>query len=168
MVANMIGVRKRVIVFGNEGTYMTMFNPEIIKKSWSYDAEEVVFLCWAPHENANAIIPSKSNGKLPNSKLVSDLHRLDSSNHPARSRLLQLNFNLSLIHIFWYKRLISIIFETLEKDNDRVPGIYSISVSYTHLCRSPHGVLCRDPWLYRDLSKAEEGIPPRKAVLHGW
>ena len=33
MVANIIGVRKRVIVFGNEGTYMTMFNPEIIKKS---------------------------------------------------------------------------------------------------------------------------------------
>lgn len=29
MVANIIGVRKRVIVFDNEGTYMTMFNPEI-------------------------------------------------------------------------------------------------------------------------------------------
>lgn len=33
MEANIIGVRKRVIVFDNEGTYMTMFNPEIIKKS---------------------------------------------------------------------------------------------------------------------------------------
>lgn len=33
MEANMVGVRKRVIVFDNEGTYMTMFNPEIIKKS---------------------------------------------------------------------------------------------------------------------------------------
>lgn len=33
MAANMIGVRKRVIVFDNEGTYMTMYNPEIIKKS---------------------------------------------------------------------------------------------------------------------------------------
>lgn len=33
MAANIIGVRKRVIVFDNEGTYMTMFNPEIIKKS---------------------------------------------------------------------------------------------------------------------------------------
>lgn len=40
MAANMIGVRKRIIVFDNEGTYMTMFNPEIIKKSGSYDAEE--------------------------------------------------------------------------------------------------------------------------------
>ena len=40
MAANMIGVRKRIIVFNNEGTYMTMFNPEIIKMSGPYDAEE--------------------------------------------------------------------------------------------------------------------------------
>ena len=40
MAANMIGVRKRIIVFDNEGTYMTIFNPEIIKKSGSYDTEE--------------------------------------------------------------------------------------------------------------------------------
>ena len=40
MAANMIGVRKRIIVFDNEGAYMTMFNPEIIKKSVPYDAEE--------------------------------------------------------------------------------------------------------------------------------
>ena len=40
MAANMIGVRKRIIVFANEGTYMTMFNPEIIKKSNPYDTEE--------------------------------------------------------------------------------------------------------------------------------
>ena len=40
MAANMIGVRKRIIVFDNEGTYMTMFNPEIVKKSGSYDTEE--------------------------------------------------------------------------------------------------------------------------------
>lgn len=73
MVANMIGVRKRIIVFDNEGTYMTMFNPEIIKKSGPYDAEEVVFLCWAPHENANAIRPLKCSGKSPNSKLESEL-----------------------------------------------------------------------------------------------
>ena len=37
MAANMIGVRKRIIVFDNEGTYVTMFNPEIIKKSGLYD-----------------------------------------------------------------------------------------------------------------------------------
>lgn len=40
MAANMIGVRKRIIVFDNEGTYMTMFNPEIIKVSGLYDTEE--------------------------------------------------------------------------------------------------------------------------------
>ena len=40
MAANMIGVSKRIIVFDNEGTYMTMFNPEIIKKSGPYDTEE--------------------------------------------------------------------------------------------------------------------------------
>ena len=40
MAANMIGVRKRIIVFDNEGTYMTMFNPEIVKKSGLYDTEE--------------------------------------------------------------------------------------------------------------------------------
>ena len=40
MAANMIGMRKRIIVFDNEGTYMTMFNPEIIKKSGAYDTEE--------------------------------------------------------------------------------------------------------------------------------
>ena len=40
MAANMIGVHKRIIAFDNDGTYMVMFNPEIIKKSGTYDAEE--------------------------------------------------------------------------------------------------------------------------------
>ena len=40
MAANMIGVSKRIIVFDNEGKYMVMFNPEIIKKSGPYQAEE--------------------------------------------------------------------------------------------------------------------------------
>ena len=40
MAANMIGVCKRIIVFDNEGTYMVMFNPEIIRKSGPYEAEE--------------------------------------------------------------------------------------------------------------------------------
>ena len=40
MAANMIGERKRIIVFDNEGTYMVMFNPEIIKKSEPYETEE--------------------------------------------------------------------------------------------------------------------------------
>ena len=40
MAANMIGVQKRIIAFDNDGTYMVMFNHEIIKKSGPYDAEE--------------------------------------------------------------------------------------------------------------------------------
>ena len=40
MAANMIGVNKRIIIFDNEGKYMVMFNPEIIKRSGSYEAEE--------------------------------------------------------------------------------------------------------------------------------
>ena len=40
MAANMIGVNKRIIAFDNEGSYMVMFNPEIIKRSEPYEAEE--------------------------------------------------------------------------------------------------------------------------------
>ena len=36
----MIGVNKRIIIFDNEGIYMVMFNPGIIKKSELYQAEE--------------------------------------------------------------------------------------------------------------------------------
>ena len=40
MAANMIGVSKRIICFDNEGEYMTMYNPVIIRKSEPYEAEE--------------------------------------------------------------------------------------------------------------------------------
>ena len=40
MAANMIGVNKRIIVFDNEGEYMVMLNPVIVKRSGSYEAEE--------------------------------------------------------------------------------------------------------------------------------
>ncbi|MBP3674139.1 MAG: peptide deformylase [Oscillospiraceae bacterium] len=40
MAANMIGITKRIIVFDNEGTYMTMLNPEIISCSGEYETEE--------------------------------------------------------------------------------------------------------------------------------
>ena len=40
MAVNMIGMRKRIIIFDNKGTYMTMFNPEIVKKSRLFDTEE--------------------------------------------------------------------------------------------------------------------------------
>lgn len=40
MAANMIGVTKRIIVFDNEGSYMTMLNPVILKGSDLYETEE--------------------------------------------------------------------------------------------------------------------------------
>lgn len=40
MAANMIGVNKRIIAFDNEGKYMVIFNPEIIKKTGPYQAQE--------------------------------------------------------------------------------------------------------------------------------
>ena len=40
MAANMIGVSKRIIAFDNGGKYMVMFNPEIVKRSEPYEAEE--------------------------------------------------------------------------------------------------------------------------------
>ena len=40
MAANMIGALKRIIVFDNDGEYMTMFNPQILKASDPYDASE--------------------------------------------------------------------------------------------------------------------------------
>ena len=40
MAANMIGVNKRMIAFDNEGEYMVMLNPVIVKKSGAYEAEE--------------------------------------------------------------------------------------------------------------------------------
>ena len=40
MAANMIGVRKRIIAFDNEGSYMVMFNPEIVYRKGLYLTEE--------------------------------------------------------------------------------------------------------------------------------
>ena len=40
MAANMIGVSKSIIAFDNNGAYMVMLNPEIIKKSGPYEAQE--------------------------------------------------------------------------------------------------------------------------------
>ena len=40
MAANMIGACRRIIVFDNEGSYMTMLNPEILKAEGEYETEE--------------------------------------------------------------------------------------------------------------------------------
>ena len=40
MAANMIGERKRIICFLNDKTYMTMFNPVILKQDSLYETQE--------------------------------------------------------------------------------------------------------------------------------
>lgn len=40
MAANMIGVSKRIIAFDDNGVYTVMLNPEIVKFSGAYEAEE--------------------------------------------------------------------------------------------------------------------------------
>ena len=40
MAANMIGSAKRIIAFDNNGQYMMMYNPVIMKYSGPYEAEE--------------------------------------------------------------------------------------------------------------------------------
>ena len=40
MAANMIGVCKRIIAFDNQGSYMLMLNPQILKASGEYETEE--------------------------------------------------------------------------------------------------------------------------------
>ena len=40
MAANMIGELKRIIAFDNDGEYMVMFNPVLLKKAEPYETEE--------------------------------------------------------------------------------------------------------------------------------
>ena len=40
MAGNMIGVNKRIIAFENDGEYMVMFNPVIVKQSGAYETDE--------------------------------------------------------------------------------------------------------------------------------
>lgn len=40
MAANMIGISKRIIAFDDNGKYSVMFNPEIVKCSGAFEAEE--------------------------------------------------------------------------------------------------------------------------------
>lgn len=40
MAANMIGVRKRIIVFDDDGKLTVMLNPQLLSKAGAYEAEE--------------------------------------------------------------------------------------------------------------------------------
>ena len=68
MAANMIGVSKRIIAFENDGGYMVMFNPEIVKCS---EQDQTI----QKHQG------SVSEREIPNPS--QDLYRLDGADHSA-------------------------------------------------------------------------------------
>ena len=85
MTANMIGVRKRIILFDNEGTYMIMFNPGIIKKSEPYDIEEAcLYLLGVPHKckRYQTIKVRWQTTEIQNPN--QNLHWLDGADYPTR------------------------------------------------------------------------------------
>ena len=67
MAANMIGVCKRIIAFDNEGTYMVMFNPVIIRQSGPYEARRAASPSPASGKR-NGFRPSRSSGRTNNSR----------------------------------------------------------------------------------------------------
>ena len=101
MAANMIGVNKRIIAFDNEGHYMVMFNPVIVKQSGPYEAEEGCLSLTGTAEDQ--AVPDPSRCSWQNEKFqepAEDLHRLDGGDHPARDRPLRGHPDM----IFWFYR----------------------------------------------------------------
>ena len=70
MAANMIGVNKRIIAFENDGEYMVMFNPVILKKSGPYETEEGCLSLTAPGR-PNGSRPSRCSGRTKSSSPAS-------------------------------------------------------------------------------------------------
>ena len=67
MAANMIGVNKRIIAFENDGEYMVMFNPVIIKQSGAYETDEAAYRLPA-RGKPSATKSSKYSGRMKNSR----------------------------------------------------------------------------------------------------
>ena len=70
MAANMIGVSKRIIAFDNEGSYMVMFNPMIVKSAEPYSTEEGC-LSLPGVRTTRRYAPSRCSIRMRNSKSVS-------------------------------------------------------------------------------------------------
>ena len=68
MAANMIGVHNRIICFDDNGKYMTMFNPEIIKKSDPIRLKRGVFHSLVVLVNVSVTRVLKCSGRQLNSK----------------------------------------------------------------------------------------------------
>ena len=64
MAANMIGVTKRIIVFDNEGEYMTMLNPVILKGNDLTKLRKAACPCWAGPGSASDTRKSRFSTKI--------------------------------------------------------------------------------------------------------
>lgn len=95
MAANMIGVRKHIIAFldesGRAPTYTVMLNPEIIKKDGAYDTEEN---CLSLLGGPRPCKRYKSIKVKYQANPHQDLHRLDGTDHSARSGSLRWSVDL--------------------------------------------------------------------------
>ena len=67
MAANMIGVNKRIIAFENDGEYMVMFNPVIVKQSGAYETDEGC-LSLIGTRKTKRHKSSKCSGRMKNSR----------------------------------------------------------------------------------------------------
>ena len=70
MAANMIGVNKRIIAVENEGSYLVMLNPEILRRSAPMTPRRAVFPCPAPVRSGDGI-PSRCAGRMNSSRPAS-------------------------------------------------------------------------------------------------
>ena len=98
MAANMIGMNKRIIVFDAEGAYMTMFNPEIIKRSGPLRGGGGLPVSHRyPQDKALSFHQSPiSKRKVPNT--IQNFYRLDCPNYRARNRPLRGHYHLRRIY----------------------------------------------------------------------
>ena len=89
MAANMIGVCKRIIAFDNEGTYMVMFNPVIVRQSGPYEAQEGCLSLTGVRKTKRF---QTVKVQWQNEKFQT---RLDGGDHPARDRPLRGDFDIA-------------------------------------------------------------------------
>ena len=84
MAANMIGVNKRIIAVENEGSYLVMLNPEILRQFRPLmTPRRAAFPCPAPVRSGDGI-PSRCAGRMRQFQDPhQDLHWLDCPDYPA-------------------------------------------------------------------------------------
>ena len=158
MAANMIGVNKRIIAFDNDGAYLVMLNPVIIRQSEPYEAEEG---CLS--------LTGTRRAKRFRSIKVQWQNRLDGGDHPARDRPLRGDPDM----IFWFsgtgnskyaaQRMAEALNEPLLCMNDRIKahdtatvetGERLVIVTPTYAWRIPR--LVRDWLLQTELRGARQ------------